>query len=98
MNDLIRRKEAVDLLREKANGYVVSMFATSSDCNIARLVATECASEVSDMQSFDLVHCSECDHSRPSPYGHPWLIWCQILGKHRRPDWFCGDGDRRKEG
>ena len=40
-NDLISRKAAVKLLREKARGYFVSMFATSGECHVARVVATE---------------------------------------------------------
>ena len=52
-NDLISREAAVEMLREKAKGYFVSMFATSSECHVARVVATECAAEIKDMPAVD---------------------------------------------
>lgn len=53
MSDLISREAAVKMLRDKARGYTVSMFATSSECNIARIVAAECAAEIKDMSAVD---------------------------------------------
>ena len=50
--DLISRTAVIKMLREKANSYVVSMFATSSECNIARVVAMECAMEVQGMPAY----------------------------------------------
>ena len=54
-NDLISRKAAVKLLREKARGYFVSMFATSGECHVARVVATEAASEIANMPAVNAV-------------------------------------------
>ena len=51
--ELISREAAVKTLKEKACSYVVSMFATSSDCNLAREIATECANEVQNMDAVD---------------------------------------------
>lgn len=53
MDDLISREAAVEMLREKAKGYFVSMFATSSDCYVARVVAMECAVDIKDMPAVD---------------------------------------------
>ena len=51
-NDILRREDVVKMLREKAKSYYVSMFATSSECNIARVVTMECAMEVQDMPAY----------------------------------------------
>lgn len=48
-DDLISRSAAVELLREKARGYVVSKFATSEHCRLARGVALEAATEIAAM-------------------------------------------------
>ena len=45
-DDLISRTAAVNLLREKSQHYTVSMFLTSSECNVAKVVSTECAIEI----------------------------------------------------
>lgn len=54
-NDLISREAAVKLLRDKASSYFVSMFATSGECHVARVVATEAASEIANMPAVDAV-------------------------------------------
>lgn len=54
-NDLISRSVVLEMLRDKALGYTVSMFATSGECNIARVVATECAAEVKNLPAVDAV-------------------------------------------
>lgn len=54
-DDLISRSAAVEMLREKARGYVVSMFATSEDCHLARSVALEAATEIAAMPGVDAV-------------------------------------------
>ena len=40
-------------LTEKGDDYKVSMFATSDDCNIARIVAFECAEEVKNAPTIE---------------------------------------------
>lgn len=40
-------------LTEKGDDYKVSMFATSDDCNIARVVAFECAEEVKNAPTIE---------------------------------------------
>lgn len=52
--DLISREAVIKMLREKADSYVVSMFATSDECRIARIVALEAAEEVSHMPAVDV--------------------------------------------
>lgn len=53
MNDLISREAAIKMLQEKAQGYVVSMFATMTECNIAKIVAMECANELNGLPVID---------------------------------------------
>lgn len=55
-------------LTEKGDDYKVSMFATADDCNIARLVAFECAEEVKNAPTIEaepVVHCKDCKFFRP---------------------------------
>ena len=55
MNDnLIRKDEAVQALYERSQSFTVSMFATSSECNVARIVALECASIVQNMPTVEM--------------------------------------------
>lgn len=52
-NDLISRDAAVQLLRDKASGYAESMFTASGECNVARVVATECAADIMNLPAVD---------------------------------------------
>lgn len=52
-NDLISREAAVKLLCDKADGYYVSMFATSDECHVARIVALEAANEIESIPTVD---------------------------------------------
>lgn len=51
-NDLLRRGDVAEMLKEKARWYTVSMFCTSSECNVARQVAYECANMIQEMSAF----------------------------------------------
>ena len=77
-NDLISRKAAVKLLREKARGYFVSMFATSGECHVARVVATEAASEIANMPAVNaepVVYCRACRHfKKDAGYCEYWEV------------------------
>lgn len=53
MSDLINREAAIKMFQEKAQGYVVSMFATMTECNIAKIVAMECANELNGLPVID---------------------------------------------
>lgn len=66
-NDLISRSAAVELLREKAQHYTVSMFLTSRECNVARLVAIESAAEISNMSAVEAVEAEAVRHGRWIP-------------------------------
>lgn len=50
---LIDADELEKSLTEKGDDYKVSMFATSDDCNIARIVAFECAEEVKNAPTIE---------------------------------------------
>lgn len=65
MYDLISREAAVQLLRDKASGYKVSMFLTSGECHVARVVATECAADIKNLPAVDaveVVRCKDCKY------------------------------------
>ena len=41
-----------------------------------------------------VVRCADCINYRPSPFGHPSIGWCMICGRHRKPGYYCADGER----
>lgn len=99
MEDLIVRSAAVKMLREKASGYFVSMFATSGECHVARVVATEAASEIANIPSanaVEVVRCKECVFGTRPLFANPEYRYCKLHEKHRKLDWFCADGRREK--
>lgn len=49
--EMINKNAAVRMLREKADSYAAKMFDTLNDLSIARLVALECATEISNMNN-----------------------------------------------
>lgn len=60
-------------LTEKGDDYKVSMFATSNDCNIARLVAFECAEEVKNAPTIEV---EPVRHGKWGEYQIPHIICC----------------------
>lgn len=84
-NDLISREAAIKMLREKAQGYVVSMFATMTECNIAKIVAMECANELNGLPAVDaetvrhgkwiVVEDEYGDYARCSVCGDEFICW-----------------------
>ena len=61
----INQQEAKRTIREYANSFTDSMFATSGDCNLAKVVALECASIVANMPAVDaqpVVYCKDCKY------------------------------------
>lgn len=110
MDDLIKRSDAVKLLREKAEGYTVSMFATSGECWVAKTVATEAAVEIANMPTLDVVavtRCKDCKHSAIDAYSNRRMcirngeikpngrIW---FGTAVPDNHFCGYAEPPKEG
>lgn len=84
MSDLISREAAIKMLQEKAQGYVVSMFATMTECNIAKIVAMECANELNGLPAVD---------AEPVRHGY-WLWrdeWTQVIGEptEHETGWEC---------
>ena len=44
----------------------------------------------------ELVRCKDCKHGAPTIINGIWLsVTCGDVD--RRPDWFCGDGERRDD-
>lgn len=79
-NDLISRQAAVKLLTDKADGYYVSMFATSDECHVARVVALEAANEIESLPAVD---------AAPVVHGR-WIEKPFLLGTTRECS-KCGD-------
>lgn len=84
--DLISREAAVKLLTDKAYGYYVSMFATSDECHMARVVALEAANEIESLPAVDAV---------PVVHGR-WIegMKCSVCGQIdlAKPNYCCNCG------
>lgn len=83
-------------LTEKGDDYKVSMFATADDCNIARLVAFECAEEVKNaptIEAVPVVRCKDCKYSKK--FYITGNRYCDFHGAHEYPvsdDDYCSNG------
>lgn len=42
-----------------------------------------------------VIRCADCAYYGKSPFGHPRIGWCRIDCKHRKPDFFCANADRK---
>lgn len=52
--------------------------------------------EHAESDTIQVVRCKDCRHCGRSPYGHPTIGWCIIAGHHRRPDYYCADGEKKE--
>ena len=78
--DLISREVAVELLRDKAQYYTVSMFATSGECHVARVVATEAAGEIANMPAAPITgDTSDGYHTFDELYHHRAVLFSVIV-------------------
>ena len=78
--DLISREVAVELLRDKAQHYTVSMFATSGECHVARVVATEAAGEIANMPAAPITgDTSDGYHTFDELYHHRAVLFSVIV-------------------
>lgn len=58
-----------------------------------------CMQEVAIFPAVDaveVVRCKDCCHYTRSPFGHPTIGWCHIMGSHKPQEWYCADGRKRK--
>lgn len=78
--DLISREAAVELLRDKAQYYTVSMFATSDECYVARVIATEAAGEIANMPAAPITgDTSDGYHTFDELYHHRAVLFSVIV-------------------
>ena len=98
-DNLIRQEEAKTILLDRANSYKVSMFATSSECNVARTVAFECAALIGGMLPTGIdsvVRCKECRH-----WGSGWYAETEFVKECKFAHYmvgcngFCVYGEKR---
>ena len=79
-----------------------------SDFYIERQVAYNKALVKMEMEAFfeylqarptidavQVIRCADCAYYGKSPFGHPRIGWCRIDCKHRKPDFFCANADRK---
>jgi hypothetical protein len=90
-NDLIPRRSALTIL--KALKVTVKMADPVSEVEDA-LTSIQ---KVKSIDAIEVVRCRDCENRSPSPFGHPHLRWCKILGDHCSFDFFCGFGKRKEK-
>lgn len=104
MTELICKDDIVSILREKASGYAASMFGTSSEMSIARVVAAECVLEVKNappVDAVEVVRCKDCRYwcNEVCGYVH-WTCTKHTMSSNSAirtlPDFFCADGVRNR--
>ena len=79
MSDLIRRSELLEFAHNHVDGTI--------DCNdIARFPTID---------AVQVIRCADCAYYGKSPFGHPRIGWCRIDCKHRKPDFYCANADRK---
>ena len=44
-----------------------------------------------------VVRCLDCNNYTRSPFGHSFIGWCKLDGKHRRQNFYCADGERKAD-
>lgn len=52
--------------------------------------------DVPAVDAVEVVRCRDCNAFGKSPFGHPFIGWCKIFGDHRKPDYYCASGRRKK--
>lgn len=76
---LIKRAEGLEFAHNHVGGVI--------DRNeIARFSAID---------AVQVIRCADCAYYGKSPFGHPRIGWCRIDCKHRKPEFFCANADRR---
>ena len=100
-NKMIRLEEAQAALKERANSYKVSMFATSDECNVARTVALECAALIGDLLPAgddSIVRCKECIHWGSGWYAETAFVKeCKFAHYMVGCNGYCVYGEKRHE-
>lgn len=51
-NDLLRREDVVKMIKDMADKYTISMFETVEEYRLVRIVALQCAMDVSCMTAY----------------------------------------------
>lgn len=54
------------------------------------------ARDIPTVDAVEVVRCWDCIHLTRSPWGHPELGWCKLYGHHRKLDYYCASGRRKK--
>jgi hypothetical protein len=87
-NDLINRSAAIEQLerREKILG---------GSCLISTRSFRNFLLNRPAVDDVEVIRCADCAYYGKSPFGHPHIGWCRIDCKHRKPEFFCANGDRK---
>lgn len=92
-NDLISRSGLLDSFDVcKVTEY------DESGCGVEyEAVSVKAIEAAPAVDAVEVVRCRDCEHRSPSPFGHPHLRWCKILGDHCSLDFYCGFGKRKEK-
>lgn len=47
------------------------------------------------IDAVQVIRCADCAYYGKSPFGHPHIGWCRIDCKHRKPEFYCANADRK---
>ena len=47
------------------------------------------------LDTAEIVRCRDCANYTRSPFGHSFIGWCKLDGKHRRQNFYCADGEKK---
>lgn len=92
MSDLIDRAEVLEAINVMTEGFVFSeewLSGVNDACKLVRHAPVRDETKV--------VHCKDCAYFGRSPFGDRTLGWCRIDAKHRPPNYYCANADRKGE-
>lgn len=90
MDDLISKKRAVNFLKTLAHEPDMSDEGATAVC-----MALSGIDKMPIIDARAVIRCADCAYYGKSPFGHPHIGWCRIDCKHRKPDFFCANADRK---
>jgi hypothetical protein len=102
MSKLINQDAAKEALFKRSQTFTDPMFSTPGECNVARVVALECASIIMQMKGIDavevvdVVRCKNCKHWGSGWVGETECIKeCKVAHYMIGENGYCAYGEAR---
>ena len=90
MSDLIDRNNGLEAID-------TAFFKTdpNSEEQLGFLTCRRIVREFPTGEAVEVVRCRGCANYTRSPFGHSFIGWCKLDGKHRRQNFYCADGEMK---